>query len=105
MKAKATAPLKTKVLVHWLDEAVILAIVLVAVISADAFKKALKGGKVTWDDFVTGWPNLIISSLVAITVYGGMYVRPYSEKEKAPFIKRATAAITQGFAWRLMFSS
>ena len=104
MKAKADAPKKIKILINWLDEAIILGIVLLAVISADAFKKALSGLPVRWEDFLIGWPNFIISSLVAITVYGSMYVRPYSEKEKAPFVKRAAQAIIQGFAWRLLFS-
>jgi hypothetical protein len=104
MKAKAGASIKVKHIVHWVDEASVLLIVLAAVVFADAFKKAIRGGDILWSDFSTSLPNLMVSSLIAIAVYGSMYTRPYSEKDKAPFIKRASAAVTQGFCWRLMFS-
>jgi hypothetical protein len=104
MKANANSSLTIKKIVYYLDEILILLIVLISVISADAIHKAIKGKSVGWHDFLISWPNLIVSALVSIFVYGSLYSRPYSEKEKAPMYRRAAAAVTQGFTWKLMFN-
>lgn len=104
MKAKADSSIGIKKFVYYLDEFLILGVILISVISADAVQKAIKSLPVTGADFVTNIPNLIVSCMVAIVIYGSMYIRPYSEKEKAPVIKRVTNAMQAGFAWRLMLN-
>ena len=102
MKAKSDPILTKKKILYYLDEAFIILVILISVICAEAVHKAIKGKRVTWVDFVIDVPNLIISALMAISLYGGMYTRPYSEKAKAHLSKRIAMAIQIGISWRLM---
>lgn len=105
MKRKEIDPLKHKKVQYYFDEAFILLIVLIGVISADAFHRAIHGRYITMEDFTSNIPMLIISALIAVIVYGSMYTRPYSDKQKAPLPKRMGAALTQGLTWRLLLSN
>ena len=102
MKTKRDPVLTKKKVLYYLDEAFIILIILISVICAEAVHKAIKGKFVTWADFIIDIPNLIIAALMAISLYGGMYTRPYSEKAKAHLSKRIAMAIQVGISWRLM---
>lgn len=102
MKARPDSSLTWKKFVYYIDESIIMFVILIAVICAEAVHKTIKGKHVTWNDFFIDIPNLIIAALISMIVYASMYTRPYSEKEKARMSKRIGNAVMSGISWRLL---
>lgn len=86
---------------YYIDEFTILLFVLIGIVLSEAIAQRAKGGMATWDSIYIDTLNLAISSLLALIAYSSMHIEfKYNDKQKPPYLKRATNGLLSGIAWR-----
>ena len=83
------------------EEIIILLISCIAVILSDVISKYAKGNNISEKDLSINWLSLIVSCILALMCYGTMYTKfKFDDIKKPPLIKRISASILNGIAWR-----
>jgi hypothetical protein len=96
---------RKKKIMYYVDELSVFIICIIGVALSDTIQKISDGHLATANDIFLTWPQFLVSSLIAIMVYGGMYTKwKYNDENKPAWIKRASSALLQGVAWRTMVS-
>jgi len=91
---------------YYLDEVSVLLLGIVAVVFSEAIKKVVYGKTVTKADLFLGWPQLVVSCVVAIGYYGSVnQIWKFNDRKKPNWFKRASTAILLGISWRDIFTS
>lgn len=94
---------RTRVVLYWIDECLVLFISVVSVVIADTLVKRSQGRPAAIGDVFLDPLNLVVSAFLALIVYGSMYTKwRYNDADKPPFFKRAANAALQGVAWRTL---
>jgi hypothetical protein len=93
---------KRKKIFYYLDEIFILLVTVSSVIFSEAVLNRAKGNNPVTGDVRLDLINLVVSSLLALMTYGLSYsdFRYTEEIKKPPLIKRLSASILNGIAWR-----
>ena len=90
-----------KKVIYYIDEFSIFVFSIVSVVIADAVGQRIKGKMASTDVVFLDWLNIVISVFIAVISYGSTYTKfKYNDKEKPPYLKRASVVILQGIAWR-----
>jgi hypothetical protein len=90
-----------KKFIYYVDEFSIFLFSIAAVVLADAIGQRIKGKMASVDVVFIDWLNVLVSVIIAVISYGSSYtVFKYNDKEKPSYVKRVSAVILQGIAWR-----
>lgn len=92
---------RKKKILYYIDEILVLSCTVIGVLISEAISLMSQGDVPTFKDIFKGWMSFILSSIIAIMVYGNLYTEfKYNDKNKPLLIKRITTAISMGIAWR-----
>jgi hypothetical protein len=92
---------KKIVVFHYLEEIILLATTVLAILAADLVQKAMRGEKILNDDLNLQLANIITSSVLALIVYGKRYSN-FKEigRTKPSFLLRMSDAIIYGIGFK-----
>ena len=101
-KARDVARLKRA---YVIEEVLVLACTLVGIIVAEAVKKRAEGKPIGAGDFFLDWYNLLISTILALIYYGGLYTNWKDfERAKPALPKRIGTALLTGAGWKALIN-
>lgn len=87
---------------YYLDEGSILVVTVLSVLFSKAFRLRTHGHTPHWSDVWTGSLDLVMAIFSAVGVYGAVHTGwKYSDARKAPWLKRALAAVAYGATARV----
>jgi hypothetical protein len=97
-KARDAARLKVA---YYIEEILVLTCTLVGIIVAEAIQKRAKGQPIGSGDLWLDWYNLLISTILALIYYGGLYTNWKDfERTKPALPKRIGTALLTGAGWK-----
>lgn len=86
---------------YYAEEVMVLLCTLIGIIVAEAIQKRAKGQPIGSADFFLDWYNLVISTILALIYYGGLYTQWKDfERTKPPLMKRIGTALLTGAGWK-----